>query len=272
MSTLKQTEDLLGMPTGGGDWPETSEADLSATPRSDEGVVDESIKSIRERAENIDPDKAEYMDEVVAEALRVQKQKDLQLAEGEKTPGQLFETMGPAQKAALLATHHVEKKHGVSQNHPLWIDRKAVPDTIVVSWLSPFIVNRLGMRGFRRVVPNAQTQRWVPNARQLGSAKFITHANYVLCAIDADVVLERRVEAHRMTNAVLDEQDERFRSALKSVAGAVGLKRETAEQLDRSGRGFVATRGADPELARRVRQHGEGAEPDRVLGSGENES
>lgn len=261
--------DLLGMPGEAEGWT-PDEVDLTQTPASIEDVAEEDVESMRERAKKVDPNAVEHIDEVVAEALRLQKTADVELEEGQKTPGQMFRELSPAQKAALLATYHVTTLGTSTANHPMWINLDAVPDTIRLAWLSPNIVERLGMRGFRRVLANPRTQKWAPNARQLGSAKFITHANYTLCAIDSDVSLERQVAAYRQTNAILDENDERFRSAIRSGAGQIGLAKDKAAQLDTSGRGVVATRGDDPEFARRVREKGpEHASRDFVQGEGD---
>lgn len=229
-------------------------------------VAEESVEEMREKVAQVDPDTAEYIDEVVARAM--QEKKHSGLKEGELTPGEMFRSLTPEQKAAVFATYQVATPRGVGHDHPFWIDWDAVPKNLFVYWFSPRIVTALGMRGFRLVANTPEARRWVPNARQLGSSKWIEHANYRLVAIDADEKLARDVANHRKTNALLTNSDERFKSALRSAAGMLGLPRDRAEQLDRLGLGLIAIRGLDPDAARQYRETGR-ARPDRVLGEGE---
>lgn len=271
MTDLRDVSEMLGIP--GMNFPDetlSGEVDLERGEPYTPDEVTESIESLRSKLGKQSSDSLEYIDETVAALMREEKAKATGLGEGEKTPGELFRQMTPAQKAALLATYHVKTLTGVSTNHPLWINKEAVPENVSLHWLSPKVTASLGMRGYRRVPLTPETQKWAPNARQLGSAKWITHANYVLCAIDADVALEAEVLRHRRTNDILEEHDERFRSALRSVAGLTGMRREQAEKLDRAGRGIIATRGYDPDVGRQVRER-PGTAPVRDLVHGENE-
>lgn len=247
----------------------TAEAELAARQEGADSDVQTTVDAARERLKAIDPDAVEEVDEVVIAAIGEKRRKDLGLKEGEKTAGEMFTHLSPDQKAAVLATYEVTALKGVSISHPLYIDRKAVPDTIVLHWLSPRVTNGLGTRGFRRVLNTPETQKWAPNARQFASQKFITHGTYVLCMIDADTMLERRAKAFQLTNDILEQDDERFRSALLSASGMAGLSKHDAERLDRTGRGVHVTRGADPEYVRRRRTQGEDAKRDTVLGEGE---
>jgi hypothetical protein len=245
----------------------SGEVDLQAAPSGD-SVQDISVETVKARIEKVGAANVDFVDETVAAAMAAEKVEEHNLQEGEKTPGQLFRALTPAQRAALLATYHVQTLTGVSTNHPLWINKEAVPDTLSLHWLSPNIVVRLGMRGYRRVTLTPETQKWVPNCKMLGSANFITHANYVLCAVDADVKLEAEVRAYRMTSGILEEEDERFKSALQSIS-VPGLDSKTARKMAGDGLGAIATRGYDPDAGRQANEGVKHIRRDLVRGEGE---
>lgn len=261
MSDLKSMNELLGLDES---TFQTEDVDLTASETPD-AVATASAAELQLDAETVEPE-SDMMDATMAQLLSEKQRVDDKIEEGKQTAAQLFADLKPAQREKLLKTYQLEKPTGVGTSHPFWIDQDKVPKSIVLAWLSPNVVKHLGMRGYKRVLNTAETRKWAPNAYQMGSSKFIVHANYVLGALDAKVALERQVELYRRTNSILDEKDQRFLTMLRSVPG---LRSDIAEKLAVMGRGIYATRGYDPEIGAQINAQAAELRRDTVQGEGD---
>lgn len=212
--------------------PEPTEA----TPSSEKTVDPEA--DIATATLSIDPDRADYGDERVVAALEQKKREERGLREDQRTPGQMLRDMTPEQRHAVFQTYQVEGGVNYGSQDPQWINLKAVPSSIHLHWLEEGMVANAGMRGYRKVKLTPETQKWVPNAIQIGSGEFIHFGKYFLGWKDADVYLEEEIRRYRLTNRILETEDETFRSMLQQVPG---LRIPRGE-----GTGIVATRGPDP--------------------------
>lgn len=193
------------------------------------------------KTEDLDDD---FIDERVAEAMRTGI--DGSFDEKEMTIAQMFRKLSPEQKAAVLATYSAASVQGVGTKAVMWIDESKVPDTIRCGWLSVTIIGELGMRGYARVKRTPTTEKWVPNCKQFGTSTWIKNGPYYLCAIPAAVKLAQEADEYHASNDLVSKNDERFRSALRSIAGSIGMTQREVERRDAESIGVIATRGYDP--------------------------
>jgi len=226
------------------------------TPRSEDlrnSKVSETAGDTTATDMRVTLDRVDIVDEKFVERLEAQKREEGGLREDQKTPGQMLRSLTPDQKEAVFRTYKTSKRLDFGSQDPMFIARDAVPDSVKLHWLSVNLVPDFGMRGYRRVRYTPETQKWVPNAIQLGSTEHIVHGNYFLGMKDMDTYFEDEVLRYRMTHDILEQEDERFRSMLHEVPGL----RDAAKG---QGSGFIATRGADP---------GSPSQPDLVSGDGD---
>ena len=225
---------------------EPEEPTITAEPRVD---VEMPIEAIREKAREIDPATANYFDEIVLEADKMTPIDGA--SEDERKIAEVFSDLSPKQREAVMRKYRARVTRHITSENPLFIDevyaRKVAPQWHF-RWIAPRGIKRFGMRAYRPVVRTPKMAKIVPNCRQIGTSRYIEHADNVLCALPMTEWIHRQAEEWRAANDVVTAMNEQHKSALASVAAKIGLSKSEAERLDRDGTGLYIARGQpDPE-------------------------
>jgi hypothetical protein len=221
------------------------EPTITAEPRVD---IEMDIEAIREKALEIDPATANYFDDIVLEADKI---KPIDGAtEDERKIAEVFSDLSPKQREAVMRKYRARVTRHITTENPLFIDlvyAKKVAPQWHFRWIAPRGIKRFGMRGYRPVVRTAKMLKIVPNCRQIGTNRYIEHADNVLCALPMTEYLHRQATEWRDANQVVTEMSEHHKSAWRAVASKIGLSSRDAERLDREGTGLYIARVPDPE-------------------------
>lgn len=161
----------------------------------------------------------------------------------------IYDNMSPKAKEIFLATYQPDPLKNILQNDPMFIDKKAVPDRIILHWISRWVASEIGWRGFLPVPNDARSAKWAPNAKVHPSQRFVMLGRMVLTWRDKSDHIGERLRELKETNAAREDVLKQFAPALRSRHADLGITKEEAETLEALQGGLLRTRGPDPQAS-----------------------